>query len=108
MKYIFSLLCSAVAVTQAWISSPSLHARSSTHLFVEKGTVKWFDSTKGFGFIVPDDGSTDVFVHQSAIQAEGFRSLADGEAVEYEVEEDSNGRKKAMQVTGPDGKFNID
>lgn len=70
---------------------------------VQKGTVKWFNTMKGFGFIVPDDGSSDVFVHQTAIQAEGFRSLADGESVEYMVEEDDNGRKKAVQVTGPDG-----
>eukprot|EP00547_Thalassionema_nitzschioides_P001386 CAMPEP_0194201154 /NCGR_PEP_ID=MMETSP0156-20130528/1505_1 /TAXON_ID=33649 /ORGANISM="Thalassionema nitzschioides, Strain L26-B" /LENGTH=92 /DNA_ID=CAMNT_0038926279 /DNA_START=157 /DNA_END=435 /DNA_ORIENTATION=- len=69
----------------------------------QKGTVKWFNTVKGFGFIVPDDSSEDVFVHQTAIQAEGFRSLGDGEAVEYTVEEDAQGRKKASQVTGPDG-----
>jgi protein lin-28 len=71
-------------------------------LYAQKGTVKWFNTQKGFGFIVPDDGSEDVFVHQTAIQAEGFRSLADGEVVEFEVEEE-NGRRKAVQVTGPDG-----
>jgi protein lin-28 len=75
---------------------------STTVLYAQKGTVKWFNTQKGFGFIVPDDGSEDVFVHQTAIQAEGFRSLADGEVVEFEVEEE-NGRRKAVQVTGPDG-----
>lgn len=58
---------------------------------------------KGFGFIQPDDGSTDVFVHQTSIKMEGFRSLADGENVEYLVETDGNGRKKAAEVTGPNG-----
>ncbi|KAK1733337.1 cold shock domain-containing protein [Skeletonema marinoi] len=70
-----------------------------------KGTVKWFDATKGFGFLVPDDGSADIFVHHSAIHAEGFRSLGDGEAVEFEVITEPNGRSKAFNVTGPDGSY---
>ncbi len=49
------------------------------------GTVKWFNDAKGFGFITPEDGSEDVFVHFSAIAAEGFRSLSEGQRVEYEV-----------------------
>lgn len=70
-----------------------------------KGTVKWFDATKGFGFLIPDDGSADVFVHHTAIHAEGFRSLGDGEKVEFEVIEEPNGRFKAYNVTGPDGSY---
>lgn len=67
------------------------------------GTVKWFNTMKGFGFIVPDDDGPDVFVHQTEIKSEGFRSLADGEAVEYVAQEDDNGRTKATKVTGPGG-----
>jgi CspA family cold shock protein len=52
---------------------------------VARGTVKWFNEKKGFGFITPDDGSAELFVHYSNIAAEGFRSLSDGQAVEYEV-----------------------
>ncbi|CAM8934931.1 unnamed protein product [Rhodiola kirilowii] len=67
------------------------------------GTVKWFNDTKGFGFITPDDGSEDLFVHQSSIQTDGFRSLGEGESVEYEVGSGDDGRTKAVNVTGPDG-----
>jgi len=70
---------------------------------VRTGTVKWFNTVKGFGFIAPDDETDDVFVHQSNINSEGFRSLADGEKVEFETENGDNGRSKAINVTGPDG-----
>jgi len=67
------------------------------------GTCKWFNSKKGFGFITPTDGSEEVFVHQSAILADGFRSLAEKETVEYDLDKDENGRAKAINVTGPAG-----
>lgn len=66
-------------------------------------SVRWFNSKKGFGFITPKDGSDEVFVHQSAILADGFRSLAEKEIVEYDLDKDDEGRAKAINVTGPAG-----
>ncbi len=55
------------------------------------GTVKWFSSEKGYGFITPEDGSKDCFVHHNAIQGEGYKSLNEGQAVEFEVEDGPKG-----------------
>lgn len=55
------------------------------------GTVKWFNESKGFGFITPDDGGKDVFVHFSAIQSAGFRTLAEGQKVTFEIQDTPKG-----------------
>jgi cold shock protein len=59
------------------------------------GVVKWFSSEKGFGFITPDDGSADVFVHFSAIAADGFRNLDEGQKVEYDITQGQKGPQAA-------------
>lgn len=56
-----------------------------------QGTVKWFNAEKGYGFITPDDGGADLFVHYSAIQTEGYRSLNEGQAVEFELGQGTKG-----------------
>ena len=55
------------------------------------GSVKWFNAVKGFGFITPDDGGADVFVHHSAIQTEGYRDLSEGQRVEFEITQGQKG-----------------
>ncbi len=59
------------------------------------GTVKWFNESKGFGFISPSDGSKDVFVHFSAISSDGFRTLAEGQEVTFDVEDGPKGPQAA-------------
>ena len=65
------------------------------------GTVKWFNDQKGFGFITPDDGSPDVFAHFSEIQSDGFKSLTEGQKVEFEVEQGDKGpRASGIKAVG--------
>ncbi len=63
------------------------------------GTVKWFNATKGFGFIQPEDGSKDVFLHISAVERAGLQSPADGQKVEYELESGRDGRSSAGNLS---------
>ncbi len=64
------------------------------------GTVKWFNGTKGFGFIQPDDGGADVFVHISAVERAGMSSISEGQKLNYEVERDQrNGKMSAGQLS---------
>jgi CspA family cold shock protein len=63
-----------------------------------KGNVKWFNESKGFGFITPEDGSKDVFVHFSAIQSNGFKTLAEGQRVEFEITNGAKGPSAANEL----------
>ena len=62
------------------------------------GTVKWFNSTKGYGFIEPEDGSADVFVHITAVQASGMDGLEEGQKVSFDLEEAKNGKTNAVNL----------
>jgi cold shock protein len=73
-------------------------AKQTGDLTMASGTVKWFNATKGFGFIAPAGGSKDVFVHVTALERAGIRSLPDGQAVTFDVEQDRNGRESAVNL----------
>ena len=105
-------LCFAVAIQPfSFLVSPPLltHFNAfstlpfSLSLSLSTSTVKWFDPVKGLGFITGKGDESDIFCHQSAIHSSGFRALTQGETVEYDVESQKDGRRKAANVTGPGG-----
>ena len=63
------------------------------------GKVKWFNDAKGFGFIQQDDGGEDVFVHFSAMSSQGYKTLSEGQAVTFDIQEDAKGKRAANVVT---------
>jgi CspA family cold shock protein len=76
-------------------TSPIACSSAKEKFTMPVGTVKWFNATKGFGFIAPEDGSADVFVHQSDIEVQGYRELNEGQRVEFSVEAGEKGPKAA-------------
>jgi len=79
------------------ILAVSYRVNPNVRNLVGTGVVKWFNSDKGFGFIVPDDGAKDLFVHQSEIQVSGYRTLDEGQRVQFEVQQGQKG-PQAVQV----------
>jgi cold shock CspA family protein len=109
LKFLLVVILAILSIGSAFVpaySSARTLMRTKMEM-KETGKVKFFDSKKGFGFITPNNGGDDIFVHQTAIHSRGFRSLAEGEDVEYEVGEDEKkkGKKFAVNVTGPNGGF---
>jgi CspA family cold shock protein len=81
-----------------WTEPATVAAAREGVASMAKGTVKWFNPTKGYGFIAPDTGGKDVFVHISAVQKAGLRTLNEGQKVGFDVEQQQNGRSAAVNL----------
>jgi CspA family cold shock protein len=96
MEAFDALLCNWASVSRIAGAVPR---RQKGNASMPQGTVKWFNPTKGYGFIAPDTGGKDVFVHISAVQKAGLRSLSEGQKVGFEVEQQQNGRTAAVNLS---------
>ena len=99
--YLFSNPLFLLAQHSTFSFAGPLHYVSGTYIrniTMANGTVKWFNSTKGFGFIAPEGGRKDVFVHVTALERAGLRGLDDGQSVSFDLETDRNGRESATNL----------
>jgi cold shock CspA family protein len=111
LSLVLALVCSVSALVV--LPTPRLAATAARRALVTRmdgepvsGKCKWFNVEKGYGFIALDGEDKDVFVHQSDIYAPGFRSLAEGEPLEFRlITDERTGKVKAVDVTGPDGAY---
>src|ERR1700726_2961328 len=96
MEAFDALLCNWASVSRTAGAYPR---RQKGNASMPQGTVKWFNPTKGYGFIAPDTGGKDVFVHISAVQKAGLRSLSEGQKLGFEIEQQQNGRTAAVNLS---------
>jgi CspA family cold shock protein len=85
-------------VRLTWVSGQA-RQKQKGDASMPQGTVKWFNPTKGYGFIAPDTGGKDVFVHISAVQKAGLRNLNEGQKLGFEIEQQQNGRAAAVNLS---------
>ena len=95
MPFLFTTTSVKAATPSASPTAPVIDSKDIANYGAVTGTVKWFNTTKGFGFIAPETGGSDVFVHISAVERSGLTGLADNQKVSYELQDGRDGRQMA-------------